>query len=40
MVDAFIFIFDLLMECLGVAVFMCIVWYVIVAIASKGKEKK
>lgn len=38
MVDALIFITDVLFECLGVAVFMCIVWYLIVAIASR-KEK-
>ena len=38
MVDFLIFLFNLLFECLGVAVFMCIVWYLITAIASRKRE--
>ncbi len=38
MVDALIFITDILFECLGVAVFLCVVWHLMVALASR-KEK-
>ena len=38
MVDAFIYILNLLFECLGVAVFMCVVWYLVTHFALGGKD--